>query len=153
MASLSSTRDSSPKQPTIPTRATTRHSIKTNSSIIANLGDPACAESFQSCCSGSQIGLSRIGFGSQLVKSLFFLAGSNNRSAGATNLFMADMAFSSVMVCFLLVLRQIKVAFTNYRGFPVQKFQSFRFPVGPERKRLRGMPLHFGQIQDSQASK
>jgi hypothetical protein len=66
---------------------------------------------------------------------------------------MADMAFSSVMVCFLLVLRQIKVAFTNYRGFPVPKFQSFRFPVGPERKRLRGMSLRFGQIQDSQASK
>src|SRR5260221_9480920 len=52
-ASLSSRWESSAKQPIMPASATARNSIRTNISITANWEETACADSFQSRCSGS----------------------------------------------------------------------------------------------------
>src|ERR1700692_1156921 len=92
MAPLWRRLDSSAKQLIIPMTVTTRNNIKTNSSIIANLGDTVWENSFQSRCSGSRCG-----------KALTLLSVvRNDRSAAGTNWMMADMVFPLAMVCWLL---------------------------------------------------
>jgi hypothetical protein len=56
MASLSSRCANSAKQLSAPTSATGRKSARTNDSITANLGEAACADSFQNRCSDARMG-------------------------------------------------------------------------------------------------
>jgi hypothetical protein len=74
-------------------------------SLIANFGQAARADSFQNRRSGSQIALGSQNFISGFAAKLFVSsAGWNKRSAGATNLIMVDIAFLPV---FLLVFGRI----------------------------------------------
>jgi len=65
-------------------------------SMIANLGEAARADSFQNRCSGSQIEFGPKNFISRFATILFLSSpGWNKSAAGATNLIVEDIVFSS----------------------------------------------------------
>jgi hypothetical protein len=71
-----------------------RNRMSANNSILANLGETACAESFQRRSSGSQIGF--IFFGSAAANGVTFSTGCKGRSVASSKMVMSNITFSSV---------------------------------------------------------
>jgi hypothetical protein len=74
--------------------------MSANNSILANLGETACAESYQKSSSGSQIGFTF--FGSAAAIGVTFSTACKGSSVRWSKMAMSNMTFSSVrFVCFV----------------------------------------------------
>jgi hypothetical protein len=81
-------------QLTTPTTVMVGNRMSANNSILANLGETACAESFQRRSSGSQVGFTF--FGSAAAIGVTFSTACKGSSVGSSKMAMSNMTFSSV---------------------------------------------------------